>query len=193
LFVIHLTSYATFALVVGLWGGPYLTHVYGYGLTDRGDLLFVAALAQILGSLVWGPMDRVFGSHRVPVLLGGGSSGIALALLALVDTLTTPLLIVWFAVFGFVCAYTPILVAHGKSLFPPHLVGRGMTVLNVGTIGGVFVAQTLSGIVIELFPAPGGVYPLAAYQAVFGLQAAFMLVACAVYATARDPLREHHR
>jgi MFS family permease len=193
LFVIHLTSYATFALVVGLWGGPYLTHVYGYGLTERGDLLFVAALAQILGSLVWGPMDRVFGSHRVPVLLGGGSSGIALALLALVDTLTTPLLIVWFAVFGFVCAYTPILVAHGKSLFPPHLVGRGMTVLNVGTIGGVFVAQTLSGIVIELFPAQGGVYPLAAYQAVFGLQAAFMLVACAVYATARDPLRDKHR
>ena len=39
----------------------------------------------------------------------------------------TPLLIVWFAVFGFVCAYTPVLVAHGKSLFPPHLVGRGMT------------------------------------------------------------------
>jgi len=192
LFVIHLTSYATFALVVGLWGGPYLTHVYGYGLKERGELLFVAALAQILGSLAWGPMDRVFGSHRLPVLLGGGSSGLALALLAFVDTLATPLLIVWFAVFGFVCAYTPVLVAHGKSLFPPHLVGRGMTVLNVGTIGGVFVAQTLSGIVIELFPAQGGVYPLAAYQAVFGLQAAFMLVACAVYATARDPLRDRN-
>ena len=26
----NLVNYSTFALVVGLWGGPYLTHVYGY-------------------------------------------------------------------------------------------------------------------------------------------------------------------
>jgi hypothetical protein len=174
--------------VVGLWGGPYLSHIYGYGLQARGDLLFVAAITQILGSLVWGPMDRVFGSHKVPVMLGAVLSGAALALLAGVGTLGTTALLVWFAAFGFVCAYTPVMVAHGKSLFPPHLVGRGITVLNVGTIGGVFLAQTLSGIVIELFPAQDGAYPLAAYQAVFGLQAAFMLVSCLVYAGARDPM-----
>jgi hypothetical protein len=104
-------------------------------------------------------------------------------------TLGPALLFIWFAAFGFVCAYSPVMVAHGKSLFPPHLVGRGMTVLNVGTIGGVFLAQTLSGVVIELFPAQGGAYPLAAYQAVFGLQAALMLAACVVYAGAHDPLR----
>jgi MFS family permease len=193
LFIVHCTGYATFALVVGLWGGPYLTHVYGYGLQERGDLLFVAALTQILGSLIWGPMDRVFGSHKVPVLLGGVLSGVALALLAVADILAPPILFLWFAVFGFVCAYTPVMVAHGKSLFPPHLVGRGMTVLNVGTIGGVFLAQTLSGVVIELFPAHGGAYPLTAYQTVFGIQAAFMLVACVAYAGARDPLREPKR
>jgi MFS family permease len=189
LFIIHLTGYASFAMVVGLWGGPYLTHIYGYDLQARGDLLFVAAVTQIVGSLLWGPMDRVFGSHKVPVLVGAGLSGAALAVLAVAGTLGPTLLFVWFAAFGFVCAYSPVMVAHGKSLFPPHLVGRGMTVLNVGTIGGVFLAQTLSGVVIELFPAQSGAYPLAAYQAVFGLQAAFMLVACVVYAGAYDPLR----
>ena len=117
-------------------------------------------------------MDRVFGSHKVPVLLGAGLTGAALAVLAVRGTLAPPMLLLWFCVFGFVCAYTPVMIAHGKSLFPPHLVGRGMTVLNVGTIGGVFLAQTLSGVVIELFPAPDGAYPLAAYQAVFGIQAA---------------------
>jgi MFS family permease len=189
LFVIHLTGYASFAMVVGLWGGPYLTHIYGYDLQARGDLLFVAAVTQILGSLLWGPMDRVFGSHKVPVLVGAGLSGAALAVLAVAGTLGPALLFIWLAAFGFVCAYSPVMVAHGKSLFPPHLVGRGMTVLNVGTIGGVFLAQTLSGVVIELFPAQGGAYPLAAYQAVFGLQAALMLVACVVYAGSHDPLR----
>jgi MFS family permease len=189
LFILHLTGYASFTLVVGLWGGPYLAHVYGYGLQARGDLLFVAAMAQILGSLIWGPMDRVFGSHKVPVMLGAGLSGAALMVLAVAGTLAPTMLFVWFAAFGFVCAYSPVMVAHGKSLFPPHLVGRGMTVLNVGTIGGVFLAQTLSGVVIELFPAQGGAYPLAAYQAVFGIQAAFMLLSCVAYAGARDPMR----
>jgi MFS family permease len=193
LFILNLAAYATFVLVVGLWGGPYLTHVYGHGLQARGDLLFVAALTQILGCLVWGPMDRVFGSHKGPVLLGAALSGLALAVLAVVDTLAPPLLLGWFAVFGFVCAYSPVMIAHGKSLFPPHLVGRGITVLNVGSIGGAFLAQTLSGFVIELFPAQGGVYPLAAYQTVFGLQAAFMLLACVAYAGARDPLRDPKR
>src|SRR5262249_10983094 len=167
LFLVHLTGYASFALIVGLWGGPYLTHVYGYGLEVRGDFLFVAAVAQIVGSLAWGPTDRVFGSHKVPVLLGASLTAIALAVIALVGTLPPVLLFVWFAAFGFVCAYTPVMVAHGRSLFPAHLVGRGITVLNMGTMGGVFLAQTVSGLLIDLFPAVDGVYPLGAYRVVF--------------------------
>ena len=37
-----LAAYSSFGLIVGLWGGPYLTHVYGYGLEERGDFLLVA-------------------------------------------------------------------------------------------------------------------------------------------------------
>ncbi|MFK5057990.1 hypothetical protein ACI4AF_29160, partial [Klebsiella pneumoniae] len=29
-FLIQLTSYPSYLLIVGLWGGPYLTHIYGY-------------------------------------------------------------------------------------------------------------------------------------------------------------------
>ena len=107
-------------------GRSYLTHVYGYGLQARGDFLFVAALAQILGSLVWGPTDRVFGNHKLPVLLGASLTAIALAAIAIVGVLPPALLLGWFAVFGFVCAYTPVMIAHGRSLFPAHLVGRGI-------------------------------------------------------------------
>ena len=188
LFLVHLTGYSSFALIVGLWGGPYLTHVYGYGLQARGDFLFVAAVAQIVGSLAWGPSDRVFGSHKVPVLLGAVLTAIALAVLALIGTLPPALLLLWFAAFGFLCAYTPVLVAHGRSLFPAHLVGRGITVLNMGTMGGVFLAQTVSGLLIDLFPAVDGVYPLAAYRVVFGLQAGMVLLSALIYLGARDPM-----
>jgi len=188
LFLVHLTGYSSFALIAGLWGGPYLTHVYGYGLQARGDFLFVAALAQILGSLAWGLSDRVFGSHKVPVLLGASFTAIALAAIALVGTLPPAMLFVWFATFGFLCAYTPVMIAHGRSLFPAHRVGRGMTVLNMGTMGGVFLVQTVSGLLIDLFPALNGVYPLAAYRLVFGLQAGMVLVSALIYLGARDPM-----
>ena len=45
-----------------------------------------------------------------------------------------------------------MVIAHGQSLFPPHLVGRGITLLNIGTMGGGFVVQFVSGSIIDLFP-----------------------------------------
>ena len=96
-----------------------------------------------------------------------------------------PPLIVWMVAFGLL-AFTPPLIAHGKSLFPPHLVGRGLTLFNMGTMGGVFLTQAVTGVVIDLFPAADGRYPLIAYRSVFLLQAVFLLTAMAAYLGARE-------
>jgi len=188
LFAMNLVVYSSFALIVGLWGGPYLTHVYGYSLEERGGFLLIPVLAQIIGSLVWGPMDRVMGSHKLPVLIGAGMTTAALAYLAVAGTLAPAALVAWFAAFGFLCAFGPVLIGHGKALFPLHLVGRGLTVLNVGSMGGTFLAQIVSGFVIGLFPTdPDGAYALDAYRLVFGLQAGFILLASLAYLGSRDP------
>ena len=85
------------------------------------------------------------------------------------------------------------MIAHGKSLFPPHLVGRGMTLLNRGTMGGVFIAQVISGFLIDLFPVKDRAYALEAYRLVFGLQAAVVILAALIYLFGvRDPWREQH-
>jgi nitrate/nitrite transporter NarK len=189
LFVMNLAAYSTFGLIVGLWGGPYLTHIYGYGLEERGVFLLVAVLTQIVGSMLWGPMDRVAGSHKLPVLLGAGTSAVALGALGLVGVLGPSTLILWFAAFGFVTAYVPLLIAHGRALFPLHLVGRGLTVLNMASMGGTFLVQAVSGFVIELFPtAPDGAYALAAYRLVFALQAGFILLAGLIYLGSSEPV-----
>jgi MFS family permease len=190
LFVINLVVYSTFGLIVGLWGGPYRAHIYGYGLEERGSFLLIPVLAQIIGSMVWGPMDRLVGSYKLPVLVGAGTTAATLGYLALVGTLAPSMLVAWFAVFGFVSAFGPLAIAHGKALFAPHQVGRGLTVLNMGTMGGTFFAQAISGFVIGLFPAAAdGSYDLAAYRAVFALQGLFILLACLAYSGTRDPLK----
>ena len=99
-------------------------------------------------------------------------------ILAVVGKLPAAALVAWLGTFGLVSAYTALLVAHGKTLFPPALVGRGMTLLNIGTMSGVFVSQAITGAIIDLFPAPGGAYPLEAYRIVFAAQALWL---------ARDP------
>jgi MFS family permease len=192
IFMIQLASYPSYILVVGLWGGPYLTHIYGYDLKGRGDILFVAALAQIVGSFFWGPTDRLFGRHKIPIMLACSFSCTALAAFALLGRMPAPLLVAVFALLGFSTGAVSIVLAHGRSLVPPHLLGRTMTLLNIGTMGGGFVVQLISGAVIELFAGEGGAYPLIAYQVVFGLQAAFMLVALAVYFGSREGKLSDH-
>ncbi len=189
LFVMNLVAYSSFGLIVGLWGGPYLTHIYGYDLEQRGSFLLIPVLTQIVGSMLWGPLDRLTGSHKLPVLVGASATAAMLGYLALVGTLKPFVLVAWFAAFGFLSAYGPVLVAHGKALFSPHQVGRGLTVLNMGTMGGTFLAQSISGFVIGMFPTgPDGAYELVAYRLVFGLQAGFILLTTLVYLGSRDPV-----
>jgi len=181
IFLVQLTSYPSFVLVVGLWGGPYLTHIYGYDLKGRGEILFVAALAQVLGSFFWGPSDRIFGRFKPPILFGTAMSFTALIMFAALGAMPAPLLLLAFAILGFSTGMTSVVMSHGRSLVPPHLLGRCITLLNIGTMGGGFVVQFVSGAVIDLFPAQDGAYPLDAYRLVFALQAALVLVGAWAY------------
>jgi hypothetical protein len=82
----------------------------------------------------------------------------------------------------------PVLIAHGKALFPPALVGRGITLLNMATMGGGFVSQFVSGFIMEIYPADNGSYPLVAYQAIFLFQAGFAALGLSFYRRTREPV-----
>jgi MFS family permease len=189
LFLMMMATYSTFALFVGLWGGPYLTHVYGYDLTARGSLLLIPATTQVLGLTLFGSSDRLVGSYRIPVAVGALSTAGLLAILVIGGRLQAVPLLVWLAFYGLCAGFTPVVIAHGRSLFPPHLIGRGITLLNMGSMGGTFLTQAVSGVVIDVFPSSHGVYPPEAYRRVFALQAGFLVTALIVYLAAPDPYR----
>ncbi len=189
LFFMQAASSSTLATILGLWVGPWLAQVYHVPLEERGSLILALAVAQIAAVFAWGPSDRLFRSYRVPVLIGTGLvvGALALAALAPIPRAALP----WaLAFYGAALGFFPVLVAHGKSLFPPALTGRGITLLNMGTMGGTFVMQSVTGLAIETFGfrMVDGVrtYPPEAYRLVFAILAAQLALAAWFYRRAPD-------
>ncbi len=191
IFAMFLTNYAVVITMLGLWGGPYLAHVYGYDLETRGFYLLVLAISCTASVFVWGAADRLFGNYRTPVLCGAGLTLAMLIWIALAGKMSPGVLLLWFALYGVVTAYPPLLMAQGRALFPPQLVGRGLTLFNLGTMGGVFFFQFATGAVIEMIAPNQSVYPLEAYQAAFAMQAVMLAISIGCYLLARDRGRSH--
>ena len=192
-FLAHATSYASFATVVGLWAGPWLSDVHGASLETRGRLLLVGAVAQIAGVFAWGYADRFVRSYRRSVLLAASLTVLLLAVAGLAP-LTLTGAAVWLALFGFAVAYSPIVTAHGKSLFPPALTGRGITLMNMGTMAGVFFFQSATGALVDVIGrGPAGGYSANAYRAVFLVLALGLVASLIPYARAIDlhPSKKH--
>jgi predicted MFS family arabinose efflux permease len=186
-FFMHLATYGCFVSVVGLWAGPWLSDVHGADLTTRGNVLLLGASAQICGMLLWGAMDRFWGSYKKPVLIGSTATILLLAVLVFVP-LPQPWATLWFVPFGLFVAYTPILTSHGKSLFPSALTGRGITLMNIGTMGGAFLSQSVTGMLIDLVGrSEQGLYRPEGYRLVFGALATALLLSLLFYTRAIDP------
>lgn len=183
-FLLQLASYPAFAAILGLWSGPWLANVYGMPVEERGQLLLAMVIAQIAGLFVWGSADRVFAGYKRPVLIGAACCVAVLAVPA-IWTLPRGALLWWSLAFGFVFGFSPLLTAHGKSLFPGRLTGRGLSLMNIASIGGVFAQQILTGALIALFPFEivegARAYPLDAYRTVFAYLAVQLTLAMLVY------------
>lgn len=186
-FLMNAFSYSAIVTVLGLWAGPYLSHIYGYDIEARGNFLFVLAFVYVSATMLWGPTDRLFRSYKKPVIIGALATVALLAWLAVVGQPEPSALIVWFVLLGLAAGFSPVLTAHNRALFPAALLGRGLTLMNLGTMGGVFVMQAVTGAVVGLFDAPGGVYPLDAYRAAYALEALLLGLATVLYLRAWDP------
>jgi len=76
--------------------------------------------------------------------------------------------------------YPVVVVAHGRSLFPDHLVGRGATTVNLAQTLGCAALPALTGWAVAWAP-PGQAWPIA-----FGVLAVALLLGLAGYLTGRD-------
>ena len=162
----------------GLWAAPWLSDVEGL---DRPGLLlylFVMAIALSLGALLFGvTADRLGRRGAGPkVLFGLVAMVFVVAQLALIMRLPLPSYIPW-SVVAAVGAGTVLSYAILAQYFPNELAGRANAALNVFHIGGAFVLQYITGVVVQLWPPMEGHYPEIAYQTAFALNVGLQIAA----------------
>ena len=177
--------YAPAAGLRGLWVGPYLRDVFGADAAQIGRVTLIMGLAMVAGSFAYGPLDRIFGTRKGLILIGNSGLAAALVTLALFPNAggwTTTLL---FAAAGLFGASFPMVMAHGRAFLPAHLMGRGVTLLNLFGIGTAGLMQLATGRLHGAL-APQATDPATPYIAVFALYAALIGAGLAVYAFSRD-------
>jgi MFS family permease len=175
-------SYAVVLAERGLWAGPYFSSVYGLDSVMRGHALLVMAAAMSAGAMAYGPLDRLFGTRKWVVFSGAAVTAFCFALLALPGLSLTSAIVLMGLIGGFGMTYG-VLMAHGRSFVPDHLLGRGITLLNVLFIGGAGVLQPLSGwLMTRMQDHP----PAEAYATLHLIFAGLLVAGLVIYLFARD-------
>lgn len=134
-------SYAASAAIRGLWAGPYLDQVYGADATLIGRATLAMGLAMVIGNFLIGPAVRAVGSLRRTILIANGVAAATLFALYLWPDRGVVTAVILLTLVGLSGAGYALLMAHGRAFLPPHLVGRGVTLLNMFSIAGVAVMQ----------------------------------------------------
>lgn len=177
-------NYAPPAGIRGLWAGPYLTEVYGLDALAIGNVTLFMALGMVAGSFLYGPLDTMFGTRKWVAAGGNVISLGAVICLAAFPLAGVPVATVLLVVIGVVGMGYGMIMAHARAFFPPHLTGRGVTLMNFFSIGGVGAMQFATGAVVENATVPGD--PAAAYVALFGFYALLLAGSLVIYLFSRD-------
>ncbi len=178
-----LVCYAPVAGIRGLWTGPYLTDIFGANSLQIGNITFWMAIAMIVGSLMYGPLDKLFNTRKW-VIFGGNT--IVLCVLSYFVFNPTPTIGVatgLFIALGIFGTSYGVLMAHGRAFLPKHLIGRGVTLINFCSIFGAGVMQFFTGRIVS---AQSDTTAPETYQILFGTYAFVLLIALLIYLTARD-------
>lgn len=184
IFPIILGGYMVAAGLRGSWIGPFHEDLFNYDTLEIGRATLYMSIAIALGTLFFGPLDRIFNTRKWVVMAGSLIVLITCIVMAIFIPADPFWSLVAFVLIGFFGASYAVQMAHGKSFIPVHLTGRGVTLLNFCSIGGAGIFQWLSGPVVEAYTVTNN--PKVEYQALFVFYAILVALAMFAYSFAKD-------
>lgn len=157
----------SFALA-GLWGGPYLMHVYGMTKAQAGTVMGGFAVALVVGGLINAALANRFG--RKTVLIG---CCLVLTLLCgwfwiRPDGQPLPMLYALFFLLS-ICgaASAPVIASMSKELFPVSIAGTSVGLVNLFPFLGAALFQVAIGAILSNAGQVGEAYTLAGYKSMW--------------------------
>ena len=173
-------SFCIFFSFGGLWGGPYLMHVYGLSKAEAGNILGMLALAMILGSpfISW-LSDKVFRSRKKVIVLASVITlCLTIPLAFFPDAMNKPALYLLCFLLGmFNSAVVVVAFTSAKELFPLEIAGTSVGLANLFPFLGGAVAPPILGAILEAQVKTATGYSAEAYSKAFLLYFIFALLA----------------
>jgi len=184
---LNTVAYGSIMVVLGLWGTPYLRDVHGMDTVAAANLLMAMALSCMAGGLAYAWLAPRLGSIKYLVLCGSVGTASIFIVLAVLPPTSQHILLVLFALHGFIGAYPVLIVSHVRMIVPKDLMGRGLTLSNLFSFGGVGLLQLTSGWIIGFFPVIESARVSIAYTTLFLCVALISGLAVWIYTWIRDP------
>jgi sugar phosphate permease len=173
-------SFCIFFSFGGLWGGPYLMHVYGFDKAEAGNILGMLALAMIVGSpFVSWLSDKVFRSRKKVIMLASAITlCLTIPLAFFPDAMNRPALYLLCFLLGlFNSAIVVVAFTTAKELFPVEIAGTSVGLANLFPFLGGAVAPPVLGAILEAQAKTATGYSAEAYSKAFLLYFIFAVLA----------------
>jgi MFS family permease len=178
----------------GLWAAQWLTDVERLDRTALVRHLFTMSVAVSLGAILLGILaDRLSRRGVGPqALLGLVAVVFVAAQLGLILRWSLPSYLLW-AIVAAVGAANVLSYAALAEYFPKELAGRAIGLLNFLHVGGAFILQYATGLVLQQWTPVAGHYPEIASRTAFALNLAFQIVAGVWFGLSSGFLRSSKR
>jgi len=177
---------APFAVVGGLWAGPYLVDVHGLGREQASFAVMAMVAAFHLGNLGYGPLERVLGTRKWTVVSGVLALIALLAVLAAWPGMAAGATVALLVLYCLCTPFYPVLAAHCRAFVPLGRAGRAISVVNLTGLITAFALQKLTGTMVDLTRAADGTTTELGYRLVFMTLAVALLTALSGYLRVRD-------
>ena len=145
IFPLALVSYACVIATRGLWIVPYLQEVHHFGPSALSLSATAMGFAIAAGALLYAPMYRFVGNAKQTVAAGCAVTVVAWLALGLAGDRSGALALGLLFLVGALGMHFAIVMAHARSFMPTHLLGQGVTMMNLIFFVGAGLVQWLSG------------------------------------------------
>jgi MFS family permease len=166
LIALSLVSLGASLVLRGLWGGPWLMDVKGLSRIEAGNVLGVFTLAQIIGPICAGMLDRKFGHRRTTVAVSHALAALLLALMAAgaphfpvsslfgVAVMPSQYDLVMLVLIGLATSAQPLIYGMTRQLVDAQNTGKALSAINLAFFLGAALLQSTTAGIAALFGLP---------------------------------------